>query len=187
MIRHLLVILTLLAASCSLASAQQVKLATTMGDIIVEVDMQKAPVSSKNFLGYVRDGFYDGTIFHRVMDGFMIQGGGFTAAFEKKDSGDSIINEANNGLKNLRGTLAMARTGDPHSASAQFFINVVDNAFLDHTAQTSRGWGYAVFAKVTQGMDVVDRIKAVTTGNRRGHQNVPRADIIITTATVIGE
>ena len=173
--------------SASSVHAQQVKLTTSLGDIIVEVDAEKAPKTAENFLTYVRDGYYNGTIFHRVMDGFMIQGGGFDEGFNKKPTRDAIDNEANNSLKNLRGTLAMARTGDPNSATAQFFINVVDNAFLDHTAQTRRGWGYAVFAKVIDGMSVVDQIKSVPTGNKNGHQNVPTTAVVITSASVVGE
>jgi peptidyl-prolyl cis-trans isomerase B (cyclophilin B) len=185
--RFVFLLLAGLCLSFSSAHAQQVKLATTLGDITIEVDAQKAPGSAENFLRYVRDGFYNGTIFHRVMDGFMIQGGGFDESFTKKAPRAAIRNEANNGLKNRRGTLAMARTGDPHSATAQFFINVVDNSFLDHTAQTSRGWGYAVFARVVEGMDVVDRIKSVATGKQSGRQNVPTTAVVITSATVVGE
>ena len=187
MIRLAPIILAGLCLSYSTAYAQQVKLTTTLGDITVAVDAQNAPKSAENFLRYVRDGFYDGTIFHRVIDGFMLQAGGFNEAFEKKKTRDPIANEANNMLKNKRGTLAMARTGDPHSATSQFFINVVDNAFLDHTAQSPRGWGYAVFAKVIDGMDVVDKIKAVATGNHQRYQNVPTTAIVITSARVIGE
>lgn len=187
MTKLVFVILAGLCLSYSSAFAQQVKLATTMGDITVEVDAEKAPASAENFLRYVRDGFYNGTIFHRVMNGFMIQGGGFDESFAKKDPRAAIRNEANNSLKNVRGTLAMARTSDPHSATAQFFINVVDNSFLDHTAETQRGWGYAVFARVVEGMDVVDRIKSVSTGNYKRFQNVPTTAVVIKSATVVGE
>jgi cyclophilin family peptidyl-prolyl cis-trans isomerase len=137
---------------------------TSLGNFELQLDPEKAPKTVANFLGYVNSGFYDGTIFHRVIDGFMIQGGGFTPEYERKTSNAPIINEADNGLKNLRGTIAMARTMDPHSATAQFFINVKDNDFLDHTSKSPRGWGYAVFGKVVKGMDVVDKIRQVKTG-----------------------
>jgi peptidyl-prolyl cis-trans isomerase B (cyclophilin B) len=156
---------------------------TNLGTFEVELFEKEAPVSSQNFLSYVDDGFYDGVIFHRVMSGFMIQGGGFEPGMKQKKTNAPIENEAKNGLKNQRGTLAMARTSDPHSASAQFFVNLVDNDFLDHTAPTSQGWGYAVFGKVTSGMDVVDKIAKVATTNRSGHQNVPASDVIITKAS----
>ncbi len=156
-----------------------VTLHTSMGDITLELDAEKAPQTVENFLQYARDGFYDGTVFHRVIDGFMIQGGGLTADLEQKGTRAPIGNEANNGLKNKSGTIAMARTNDPHSATAQFFINVADNKFLDHSAPTPQGWGYAVFGQVTAGMDVVDRIREVATGNRGYHQDVPRETITI--------
>ncbi len=159
-------------------------LSTNFGDISIELDYEKAPKSAANFEQYVRDGFYDGVIFHRVIDNFMLQAGGFTADMKQKDTRDNIENEADNGLKNLAGTLAMARTPDPHSASAQFFINVKDNAFLDHTAKTSQGWGYAVFGKVVEGMDVVNKIKAVKTTSRGGHQDVPAENVIIESARI---
>lgn len=143
----------------------QVRLKTNFGDIVVELNREKAPKSVNGFLGYVADGFYDGTIFHRVIDGFMLQGGGFDQEYKRKNTKDSIENEADNGLKNLRGTLAMARTNMPHSASSQFFINVVDNDFLNYRSPTQDGWGYAVFGKVTQGMDIVDKIRKVPTGS----------------------
>jgi peptidyl-prolyl cis-trans isomerase B (cyclophilin B) len=165
----------------------QVKLVTSMGDITLEVDVRNVPISAENFLSYVRDGFYNGTTFHRVIDGFMLQGGGFDESMKKKTTREPITNEATNALKNLRGTIAMARTGDPHSATAQFFINLVDNSFLDHTGQTQRGWGYAVFARVVAGMEVVDRIKAVATGDYQGFQNVPTTAVVIKSATVVGE
>lgn len=155
-----------------------VTLHTSMGDISLELDAEKAPATVENFLQYVRDGFYDGTVFHRVIDGFMIQGGGMTADLQQKSTRAPIENEANNGLKNAIGTIAMARTNDPHSATAQFFINVADNAFLNHSAPTPQGWGYAVFGHVSAGMDVVDRIRAVKTGNRGYHQDVP-IDVIV--------
>lgn len=148
-----------------------VTITTNFGDIAVELYQEKAPETVKNFLHYVDDGFYDGTIFHRVIDGFMIQGGGFDTAFQQKSTRTPIRNEAGNGLKNQRGTLAMARTSDPHSATSQFFINVVDNAGLDYPKPD--GHGYAVFGKVVDGMDVVDRIKSVPTGIKNGHRDVP--------------
>lgn len=187
MFRFIVLILAGLCLALPSAQAQQVKLTTTMGDILIEVDAQRAPESSQNFLQYVRDGFYAGTIFHRVIGSFMIQGGGFTESFEKKTTREAIKNEATNSVKNLRGTLAMARTGDPHSATSQFFFNVVDNAFLDHTEPSGRGWGYAVFAKVVAGMDVVDKIKAVPTGTYKHYQDVPTTPVVIVSATVVGE
>ena len=160
-----------------------VKLATTMGDIVIELNAEKAPVTTRNFLNYVRDGFYDGTIFHRVIPNFMIQGGGFNDQMMQKMTQDPIKNEADNGLTNDRGTIAMARTQDPDSATAQFFINHNDNAFLNHTSPDVQGWGYCVFGKVTEGMDVVDAIAAVSTTNRSGHSDVPEDVIVITSAT----
>ncbi|BEI42616.1 MULTISPECIES: peptidylprolyl isomerase [unclassified Polynucleobacter] len=164
-----------------------VLLKTNHGDITLELDAAKAPKSVANFLAYVKSGHYDGTIFHRVIDNFMIQGGGMTAGMKQKSTMDQIENEANNGLKNDRGTIAMARTSDPHSATAQFFINVNDNDFLNHTAPTPQGWGYAVFGKVTNGMDVVDKIKKVKTGNAGYHQDVPTEDVVIEKASVIAD
>ena len=161
-----------------------VTLHTSMGDITLELDAEKAPKTVANFLQYARDGFYDGTIFHRVINGFMIQGGGMTADMEQKTTRAPVENEANNGLKNKTGTIAMARTNDPHSATAQFFINVADNDFLDHRAPTAQGWGYAVFGKVTAGMDVVEKIKAVATGTRGFHQDVPREAVTIERVSV---
>ena len=163
----------------------RVKLETNMGDIVIELDAAKAPKTAANFLSYVKDGFYNGTVFHRVMDGFMIQGGGFEPGLKQKPTKAPIDNEANNGLKNDKYTIAMARTNDPHSATAQFFINVADNDFLNHTAPTPNGWGYAVFGKVTSGSDVVDKIKGVKTGNSGFHQNVPTQDVIINKAVVV--
>jgi cyclophilin family peptidyl-prolyl cis-trans isomerase len=154
---------------------------TTMGEIKIELDMQHAPNTSENFLAYVDDGYFVGTTFHRVIPNFMIQGGGITADMQDKPSNRAPIrNEANNGLKNDRGTVAMARTSDPHSATSQFFINHADNAFLNFSAETMQGWGYAVFGKVVEGMDVVDAIARVETGNKGGHQNVPLEPIVIT-------
>jgi cyclophilin family peptidyl-prolyl cis-trans isomerase len=157
----------------------QVRMTTSMGVIEVELDAGKAPKTVTNFLGYVDKGFYNRTIFHRVIPGFMIQGGGMTAGMKEKPTGANIQNEADNGLKNLAGTLAMARTNDPHSASAQFFINTVDNSFLNHRDKTMQGWGYAVFGKVTKGMDVVKKIETVQTSNAGMHQNVPKQDVVI--------
>ncbi len=160
-----------------------IRLTTNHGDIAIELDYDKAPITAKNFEDYVRDGHYDGTIFHRVINGFMIQGGGMDTRFTQKPTRESIPNEAKNGLKNKAGTIAMARTMDPHSASAQFFINVADNGFLDYPGQD--GWGYCVFGKVTEGMDVVNKIKGVKTGNRQGHQDVPVEDVVIEKAVVV--
>jgi peptidyl-prolyl cis-trans isomerase B (cyclophilin B) len=160
-----------------------VTLETTLGNIVIELDEAKAPETVKNFLSYVNDGFYDGTIFHRVIPNFMIQGGGFMPGLVQKRTEDPIKNEADNGLANDRGTIAMARTNDPHSATAQFFINHKDNTFLNHTAPTGPGWGYCVFGKVSDGMDTVDAIAAVSTGNDSGHADVPVETITITKAT----
>ncbi len=164
-----------------------VKLETSMGEITVELYADKAPATAANFLQYVKDGFYNGTIFHRVIPTFMIQGGGFDAQMNQKPTRAPIQNEADNGLKNEAYTLAMARTMDPNSATAQFFINVADNQFLNHTAKTPQGWGYAVFGKVVKGQDVVDKIKAVPTGNKGMHQNVPLEPVTIIKATVVEE
>ncbi|MCP4188623.1 MAG: peptidyl-prolyl cis-trans isomerase [Gammaproteobacteria bacterium] len=154
---------------------------TSMGNITIELDMQNAPNTSANFLAYVDDGYFVDTIFHRIIPNFMVQGGGIAEDMRDKPSNRaSIENEAKNGLKNDRGTLAMARTGDPHSATSQFFINLVDNAFLNFTSESMQGWGYAVFGKVTDGMDVVDAMAQVQTGDKGGHQNVPLEAITIT-------
>jgi peptidyl-prolyl cis-trans isomerase B (cyclophilin B) len=163
----------------------KVKLTTNLGEIIIQLNTEKAPLSSANFLRYVNEGFYNGTIFHRVIPDFMAQGGGFDTNFNQKTVHAPINNEANNGLLNTRGTLAMARTNDPNSATGQFFINYKDNSFLNHTSQTSSGWGYAVFGEVIEGMDVADAIAKEATGNRNGHQDVPKTDIIIEKAEVI--
>lgn len=160
-----------------------VTLETTHGNIVIELNEDKAPVTVKNFLSYVNDGFYDGTIFHRVIPNFMIQGGGFMPGMVQKRTEDQIKNEADNGLSNDRGTIAMARTNDPHSATAQFFINHTDNAFLNHTTPTGAGWGYCVFGKVTDGMDTVDAIAAVSTDNNSGHADVPVEDVVINKAS----
>ena len=162
-----------------------VKLVTNFGDITLELDADKAPVTVKNFLGYVEAGHYNNTVFHRVINGFMIQGGGFEPGMKQKDTGEQIQNEANNGLKNDAGTIAMARTQAPHSATAQFFINVADNDFLNHRSPDIQGWGYCVFGRVTEGMDVVNKIKGVKTGSKGFHQDVPAEDVIIEKAEVI--
>lgn len=164
-----------------------VKLETSMGDILIDLDAQKAPKSVANFLDYVTRGHYDGTIFHRVIDGFMIQGGGFTADMAQKETAAPIENEADNGLKNEAYTLAMARTMDPHSATAQFFINVKNNEFLNHTAKNPQGWGYAVFGKVVQGQGVVNKIKGVPTGRKGMHDDVPAEAVIINKAVIVEE
>jgi peptidyl-prolyl cis-trans isomerase B (cyclophilin B) len=155
------------------------------GVVTLELDEQKAPKSVANFLSYVKKGHYDGTIFHRVIDGFMIQGGGFAPGMSQKPTGAQVENEAHNGLKNNKYTVAMARTSDPHSASAQFFINVADNEFLNHKSPTPQGWGYAVFGKVVSGQDIVDRLKGVATGNRGGHGDVPKTDVVLEKAVVV--
>jgi peptidyl-prolyl cis-trans isomerase B (cyclophilin B) len=160
----------------------QVDLETSKGTIRVELDEVKAPLSSKNFLEYVDAGHYDGTVFHRVIPGFMIQGGGFEPGMRQKATNATIANEANNGLKNNRYTLAMARTSAPHSATSQFFINATDNKFLNFTAETASGWGYAVFAKVVSGSEVVDAIERVKTGSKGGHGDVPLEDVVILSA-----
>ncbi|AXW88569.1 peptidylprolyl isomerase [Lonsdalea iberica] len=157
---------------------------TNHGDIVINTFADKAPATVENFLKYCRSGFYSNTIFHRVINGFMIQGGGFAPGMEQKITEAPIKNEANNGLKNTRGTLAMARTNDPHSATAQFFINLVDNDFLNFRSERPDGWGYCVFAEVVEGMDVVDKIKAVATGRSGMHQDVPKEDVVVTSVTV---
>ncbi len=162
-----------------------VVLHTNFGDIKLELDAEKAPKTVANFLEYIKSGHFDGTIFHRVIDGFMIQGGGFEPGMVQKSTKMPIENEADNGLKNETGTIAMARTMDPHSASAQFFINVKDNHFLNHTAKNTDGWGYCVFGKVTDGMDIVNKIKGVKTTFRAGHQDVPVDDVVIESAEVL--
>lgn len=163
----------------------KVRLSTNHGPIVLELDSEQAPVTSENFLQYVREGHYDGTLFHRVIDGFMIQGGGLTADFGQKPTRAPIENEAANGLANKTGTVAMARTSAPHSATAQFFINVADNGFLDHRSPDPQGWGYCVFGSVTEGLDVVNKIRGLPTGNRAGHQDVPLEDVLIERAEVL--
>ncbi len=165
----------------------QVLLKTNKGDITLTLDAVKAPKTVANFLAYVKSGHYDGTIFHRVIDNFMIQGGGMAPGMKQKPTQAEIENEANNGLKNVTGSIAMARTSEPHSASSQFFINVNDNDFLNHTAPTAQGWGYAVFGAVSDGMDVVNAIRKVKTGSSGFHQDVPTEDVVIEKATVLAE
>jgi peptidyl-prolyl cis-trans isomerase B (cyclophilin B) len=159
-------------------------LETNHGNITLNLDIENTPVTAENFIQYAKEGFYDNTIFHRVINGFMIQGGGFDAEMNQKSTKATIKNEAATGQKNKRGTIAMARTSDPHSATAQFFINVADNDFLNYTAATPNGWGYCVFGTVTEGMDIVDKIKSAATTTHRGHENVPREAIVINKVTV---
>ena len=163
----------------------KVKLTTTLGEFTIQLNSEKAPLSSENFLTYVKQGFYDGTIFHRIIPGFMAQGGGFDAKFNQKQTLAPIKNEADKGLVNARGTVAMARTNDPNSATAQFFVNYKDNTFLNHTGKNASGWGYAVFAEVVEGMDVVDAMAKQATGSRGPYQDVPTVDIVITKAEVV--
>ena len=179
-------LLTIAGQVC--AANPQVELETSLGTIVVELYADKAPKTVENFLRYVNDGFYSGTVFHRVIPGFMIQGGGFTPGFEQKPVRDPVRNEADNGLHNDTGTIAMARTSNPHSATAQFFINVNDNAFLDHVAPTPRGWGYCVFGKVTKGLDVAHRIVALPTGSGGPFSaDVPRQSVVITNARLLAD
>ncbi len=166
-------------------TSSKVKLTTTLGEITIQLNAEKAPISSENFLTYVKQGFYDGTIFHRVIPGFMAQGGGFDVNFTQKPTLAAIKNEADNGLTNARGTVAMARTNDPDSATAQFFINYKDNTFLNHTGKNASGWGYAVFAEVVEGMDVVDAMAKQATGSKGPYQDVPNENIIITKAEIV--
>lgn len=160
---------------------------TNYGSFKLQLDHEKAPETARNFEQYVKDGFYDGLIFHRVISNFMVQGGGFEPGMAPRKTRETIKNEADNGLSNMTGTVAMARTMDPHSATAQFFVNVRDNGFLDHTGKNAEGWGYTVFGKVVEGMDVVNAIKEVDTGSRAGHQDVPVEDVVIESATVIDD
>ena len=175
--RLLMLAFALLSSFAAFAANPQLEVKTSLGTISIELYQDKAPKSVENFLQYAKDGFYNDTVFHRVIPGFMIQGGGFTPDMKQKDARAPIQNEARNGLKNQTGTLAMARTGDPHSASAQFFINLKDNSFLDYPSRD--GWGYAVFGKVTQGFDIVQKIAMVPTGNAGPHQNVPNTPVVI--------
>ncbi|MDD1606669.1 MAG: peptidyl-prolyl cis-trans isomerase [Methylococcaceae bacterium] len=163
----------------------KVKLTTSLGEVVIQLNSEKAPISAANFLNYVNEGFYNGTIFHRIIPDFMAQGGGFDTKFNQKEVHAPIKNEADNGLKNTRGTLAMARTNAPDSATAQFFINYKDNSFLNHTGKNASGWGYAVFGEVIEGMDVVDAMAKQATGNRGGHSDVPKTDIVIEKAEVL--
>ncbi|MFI3188047.1 peptidylprolyl isomerase [Crenothrix sp. D3] len=188
--RVLMLLMLLLTTTLSFAtenkmSDTKVKLTTSLGDIVIQLNSEKAPISAANFLTYVTEGFYNGTIFHRIIPDFMAQGGGFDTSFNQKEVHAPIQNEADNGLKNTRGTLAMARTNAPNSATAQFFINYKDNSFLNHTGKNASGWGYAVFAEVIEGMDVVDAMAKQATGNRGGHSDVPKTDIVIEKAEVL--
>lgn len=183
--KKLLILLSALCLSTAWAANPRVELKTSQGVIVLELDAAKAPKTTENFIQYVKDGFYNGTIFHRVIDDFMIQGGGMTADMKEKPTRAPIPNEAKNGLKNVAGSVAMARTQDPHSASAQFFINLKDNSFLDYPGRD--GWGYAVFGKVVQGLDVVQKIGKVATGNVSFHQNVPVTPIVIESAKLLPE
>ena len=163
----------------------KVKLSTNHGDIVLQLDAEKAPLTTENFVQYVKDGHYNGTVFHRVIKGFMIQGGGFEPGMSQKKTRASIQNEADNGLKNKKYSIAMARTMEPHSASAQFFINANDNDFLNHSGKNVQGWGYAVFGEVIEGREVVDAIETVATGSKAGHQDVPKDDVVIEKAEII--
>lgn len=163
-----------------------ISLKTNYGDIDIKLDQENTPVTAENFLKYAKEGFYDGTVFHRVIDGFMIQGGGFLPGMQQKKTQKTIKNEANKSKPNLRGTVAMARTSDPHSATAQFFINVADNKFLNFTNESPQGWGYCVFGEVVKGMDVVDKIKSLKTTHKAGHADVPVDDVIIESVVVNG-
>ena len=163
----------------------KVKFTTSMGDIVLELDAEKAPLTTENFINYVKNGHYDGLIFHRIIPGFMVQGGGMEPGMKERPNLSPIQNEADNGLKNDKGTLAMARTNDPHSATSQFFINLVNNDFLNHTGKEVRGWGYAVFGQVVEGMDVVDAMGAVETGTAGFHQDVPSEDVLIVKAEIV--
>ena len=189
--RLLMLSLLFFTSTLSFATEKQmteqtkVKFTTSLGDIVIALNSEKAPLSVANFLTYVNEGFYNGTIFHRVIKGFMAQGGGFDTSFNQKAVHGPIQNEADNGLPNTRGSIAMARTNDPHSATAQFFINYKDNGFLNHSGKNASGWGYAVFGEVIEGMDVVDKMAEQPTGNRGGHQDVPKTDIVIEKAEVL--
>lgn len=171
--------------TASMSTNPRVNLKTNLGDIVIELNAEKAPKSAENFLMYAREGAYDNTIFHRVMDGFMVQGGGFEPGMKQKPTHAPIDNEAANGLKNDKYTVAMARTNDPHSATSQFFINVANNEFLNFKTPSGNGWGYAVFGKVVKGEDIVDKIRAVKTGTTGGHQNVPTTDVVIEKVTIV--
>lgn len=185
MLKKLSLLAAALVLTVSAWAGPKVEMQTNLGRIVIDLDEAKAPATVKNFVAYVNEGFYNGTVFHRVIPNFMIQGGGFTPDMAQKPTKAPVQNEAKNGLKNARGTIAMARTQDPHSATAQFFINHIDNVMLDYPSRD--GWGYAVFGKVTEGMDVVDKIAQVKTGNRGGHQNVPTEPVIIQSAKIISD
>ena len=185
MLKKLSLLVAAMVLTVSAWAGPKVEMQTNLGRIVIELDEAKAPATVKNFVAYVNEGFYNGTVFHRVIPNFMIQGGGFTPDMAQKPTKAPVQNEAKNGLKNARGTIAMARTQDPHSATAQFFINHIDNMMLDYPSRD--GWGYAVFGKVTEGMDVVDKIAQVKTGNRGGHQNVPTEPVIIQSAKIISD
>jgi peptidyl-prolyl cis-trans isomerase B (cyclophilin B) len=174
-----------LSASAEGGAAPQVQLETSHGNIVIELNREKAPKTVANFLSYVEEGFYNGTIFHRVIENFMIQGGGFDEDFQQKQTKSPVENEADNGLSNERGAVAMARTNDPHSATAQFFINTVDNDFLDFRGKAPSGWGYAVFGEVVEGMEVVEKIRSVDTTMRGQHQDVPAENVVIIKASVL--
>ncbi len=183
---HTLLLAAALGTSALAAQAEtRIRIDTDLGPITLSLDEQRAPKTVANFVAYARQGFYNGTVFHRVIDGFMIQGGGFDARMNQKPTGRAIANEADNGLANRKYTVAMARTNDPHSATSQFFINVADNAFLNHRSKTADGWGYAVFGKVTAGTEVVDKIARVRTGNVGMHQNVPQKPVLIRKVTLL--
>ena len=184
-LKHLFLLSVAAVPSGALAADPQVDVRTNLGTIRLELYPAKAPKTVENFLQYVKDGHYNGTIFHRVIDGFMIQGGGFAPGMTQKPTDATIENEANNGLKNDKYTVAMARTNQPHSASAQFFINVANNDFLNHTAPTAQGWGYAVFGKVVGGTDIVDKLKGVSTGRAGMHDDVPLTPVVIQSATLV--
>lgn len=173
------------SAAMAGGACPMVKFSTNKGDMLIEMFCEQAPITTENFIQYVKGGFYDGTIFHRVIPGFVIQGGGFEPGMSQKATRGNIQNEANNGIKNTVGSLSMARTPDPHSASSQFFINLKDNEFLDFKSESQQGWGYAVFAQVVEGMEVVEDIATVATGNSGGHQDVPSEDIVVESATLV--
>ena len=181
----ILILIFCLTAPAAAADKPQVIMETSKGTVVIELNAQKAPITTANFIAYVQSGFSDNTIFHRVIRGFMIQGGGLTADMEKKPNQPPIQNEADNGLKNIAGTIAMARTGDPHSATSQFFINLKDNPFLDYRAKTPSGWGYCVFGRVIKGMDVVHAIENVPTGRKAGHADVPLEPVVIKRMTTV--
>ncbi len=181
----LLFLSTLATATENKMTQHKIKLTTSLGNIVLQLDGEKAPKTTENFLTYVKEGFYNGTIFHRIIKDFMAQGGGFDTHFTQKETHAPVENEADNGLKNTRGSIAMARTNAPHSATGQFFINYKDNSFLNHTGKNASGWGYAVFGEVIEGMDVVDKMATVPTGNRGSHQDVPKTDIVIEKAEII--